>query len=107
MNNFPVKTQDVTPVTVVFRKFYNGETIAIFPYEIVTNNGMVNSYQHVGQHGPASISIVNNTELAKENEYSLLKRELESIGYALEVKKKINYKKYLLAKKETFTKMCH
>lgn len=71
---------------VIFRKFKNGEVIALFPEEIADNNPFnCLSYMHIGQHGAASQDIVYDTKPCKENEYSELKKELEGIGYEFEV----------------------
>ena len=45
----------------------------------------------LGQHSEASIDIINNTKLAKKSEYVDLFKELNSIGYNLQVIKRINY----------------
>ena len=75
---------------VVFRKFNNGDVIALLQ-DNPSNIGMVDSYMHIGQHGEASVEIINNTTLAKKNEYKALFKELTEIGYKLKVVKKINY----------------
>lgn len=82
---------------VIFRKYKNGDIIAVFPYEIETYNGEVMCYEHVGQHGHGDYNvIVSNTSLATPEEYEGLLKELESIGYKnLKIQKKINNKKYL------------
>lgn len=75
--------------TVIFRKFPNGEIIALFPYEPVTADCWnCGSYMHIGQHGAASQNLVNDTKLATTAEYANLKKELEDIGYALDTIKK-------------------
>jgi hypothetical protein len=76
---------------VIFRKFTSGEIIALFPqYSGSTQNRYnIMSYMHVGQHSAADIGIVRNTKLASPAEYAPLKRELESLGYNLIVKKRI------------------
>jgi hypothetical protein len=83
------RSSDIT--TVVFRKFPEGDVIALFP-EIQANFNRCDcqSYQHIGQHGPASYSLVDRTKLASADEYADLKAELETIGYLLNVKKRIN-----------------
>ena len=43
------------------------------------------SYEMVGQHGAAAQAYVDECRLATLGEYAALKRELESIGYAVEV----------------------
>ena len=71
---------------VMFRKWRNGDVIAMFPYEPGTNDPWTcMSYEHVGQHGSASSDLSPYTSPAKATEYSALKHELESIGYKLVV----------------------
>ena len=83
-----IKDSYKTPV--VFRKFSDGDVIALFPFE----NGSTRPitclcYQHIGQHGIASVEIIDTTTLATESEYSPLFAELESLGYNLKVLKRI------------------
>lgn len=67
---------------VIFRKFKDGEIIALFPQEPATRDGWgCLSYMHVGQHGSADPMIVHGTKPAKWNEFVELLRELQSIGY--------------------------
>lgn len=67
---------------VIFRKFRNGEVIALFPQEPATLDGwLCVSYMHVGQHSAASPWIVDNTKAATEEEYRKLLYELQGIGY--------------------------
>jgi len=82
---------------VVFRKFKDGEVIALFPYNIENYNGDIVSYMHVGQHDIADYNlVVNNTKIATEEEYKELKNELENnMGYVLKVIRKRNYNKYI------------
>ena len=82
---------------VIFRKFKNGEIIALFP-EIAGNMdpSTMMSYQHVGQHGAADC--IGSTKLATPDEYSDLAKELETIGYVLKVCKKATYKDFLKRK---------
>lgn len=68
---------------VVFRKFPEGEIIALFPNEKVDLKGNINSYQHIGQHGGASPELVRELKKATPKEYRELKQELISIGYKL------------------------
>jgi hypothetical protein len=65
---------------VIFRKFRNGEVIALFPDE-KERGGKVGSYMHIGQHGMADRGIVGMTKLATPTEYAPLLSELRSIGY--------------------------
>lgn len=83
--------KDIHKTVVVFRKFKEGDIIALFP-ELCpsTKANECDSYMRVGQHGAACTSLVNDTKPAKEKEYASLKAELESIGYNLKVQKKIS-----------------
>jgi hypothetical protein len=70
---------------VIFRKFRNGnDVIAIFTNiswkSGDCNYGMHMSYQHIGQHAECNyFGILENTVLAKPEEYSDLQKELERI----------------------------
>jgi len=78
------------PTKVIFRKFKEGDIIALFPKVPGTNDPYTcGSYMHVGQHDSADPSIVNITTLAKPTEYASLAKELRSIGYVLDIKSKI------------------
>ncbi len=74
---------------VIFRKFNDGDIIALFP-DLVgdINNRYCLSYQHMGQHGSAAPELVYVTKLATEDEYRELKEELERIGYKLKIVKR-------------------
>lgn len=74
---------DVCYSRVTF-KMSEGEVIA-FLWDADANTGNVMSYMHVGQHGEASLDFYRECELATVAQYAELKRELESIGYMLEV----------------------
>ena len=82
---------------VIFRKYKNGDIIAVFPYEVETHHGYILCYEHVGQHGHGNYNvIVAKTTLATPEEYKCLLKELENLGYKnLKVQKKRNHKKYL------------
>lgn len=80
------KRQDVTKV--VFRKFKDGEIIALFP-DLKEHGGDVMSYMHIGQHGAASPLIINDTKPATPQEFSPLFMELEAIGYRLAVRQRM------------------
>lgn len=77
---------------VLFRKYPEGDILAIFP-EIPSDRWgyecMV--YQHLGQHGGGDVrGMMQATKPAKPSEYKDLKRELEQIGYDLEVRERIS-----------------
>lgn len=79
-----MKTKDV----VIFRKFKDGEILALFPY-MNEGNYKINSYMHVGQHGCADYNTcMQITSPANETEYEDLKQELTNIGYNLDIKNK-------------------
>ena len=74
-----------SPLTKVwFRKFEEGDVIAIFG-EIINRDGSLGSYQHVGQHSKASPRLIDDLCPALPREYSALEKELEGIGYNLEI----------------------
>lgn len=74
-------------VKVCFRKFPEGDVIALFPGMIETKSGMINSFQHLGQHGAASPELIQGLQPATAQEYAPLLKELESkpYGYELEI----------------------
>lgn len=87
---------------VIFRKFKDGDVIALFPTIAGDYNPYVTcqSYQHIGQHGAASVDLVYSTKLATPDEFKALQDELVSIGYNdLKVSYKFTYKD-LQARKE-------
>lgn len=75
--------------SVVFRKFKEGDIIAIFPYHRTWDGGKIECYQHNGQHCQCEADIAKITLPANTAEYNDLKIELERIGYNLSVKKRI------------------
>ena len=80
--------KEMNKINVAFRKFEDGEVIAIFPniYPVAKDSkAEVMSYMHVGQHGMASECLVNEFEKASKEEYTPLKKELEMIGYSVNV----------------------
>lgn len=63
---------------VVFRKFKEGQIIALFP-ENIEGNYKISSYMRIGQHACADYySIISITKPCNPAEYSSLKKELES-----------------------------
>lgn len=74
---------------VIFRKWSNGDIIALFPLEPGDCSGVYcMSYEQIGQHGQAATDLPN-TEPATPEEYSNLARELRSIGYVLRIGKRV------------------
>ena len=88
------KAKEVTPV--IFRVWnrkkdvenINGEVIALFPTlpASTSDRSLVESYAHVGQHGPADLGIIHDTRPATPAEYASLKRELEGPPYEYKLK---------------------
>jgi len=73
-----------TAIKVIFRKFPDGQIIALFPLEPATSDGwLCESYMHVGQHGAADPGIVAETKRASVFEYDDLLWELIDRGYEL------------------------
>lgn len=68
---------------VIFRKFKDGDIIALFPCEPADLSGLYcQSYMHVGQHSGASyFGVCQVTKLATPAEYAELLAELVKIGY--------------------------
>jgi len=81
---------------VIFRKFKEGDVIALFPTIPYTNKYDFTCYQHIGQHSGCEDIVVDLTKLCQPEEYQDLLEELISIGYDdLVVRKKITYKHFL------------
>lgn len=68
---------------VIFRKYRDGQIIALFP-EFKEKNGVL-SYMTVGQHGMVDYNVIRATKPAKPTEYSSLLNELQYIGYNVKV----------------------
>lgn len=68
---------------VIFRKYGEGDIVAIFPDEPGTHDpSTCMTYQHIGQHGSAGAALVMaHTKRADPAEYADLERELIRIGY--------------------------
>lgn len=65
---------------VVFRKFSDGDVIALFCDTAKDcNPGHVMSYMHLGQHGEASRYLGRDLKLASPAEYAPLFREMSRI----------------------------
>jgi hypothetical protein len=75
---------------VIFRRFPDGDIIALFPYLAAEclNPWPCQSYMHIGQHGAADPRIMHGTRPAKRHEYAALKMELEQVGYRLVVRQR-------------------
>lgn len=84
----------LTPV--IFRKYANGQVIALFPADCGTNDPYTcSSYMHVGQHGSADpLGVIEDTVPATPEEFAALKQELESepYRYAFKIYKRLSFK---------------
>lgn len=86
-----MSNEEKSPVKVVFRLNNNGQILALMPYEIANHSSMCSSYQYIGQLSAADYThCIRSTKPAKPVEYAVLKRELENIGYSVEVVNRIN-----------------
>lgn len=78
---------------VIFRKFKDGDIIALFPGQAQYHVGHVGSYEHIGQHGTADYNqVISITKPATKRESASLKKELKEIGHDLIERKKGQYK---------------
>jgi hypothetical protein len=96
---------DNTETIVIFRKWRNGDVIALFPCDAasVDNPALCNSYEYVGQHGAADCNgVIRRTASAEPSEYVDLFLELTSIGYKLKVYKREQY--FMLQQREAMMK---
>lgn len=67
---------------VVFRKYRDGEIIALFPTLPGGRPGECMSYVHLGQHGAADYGhVIRSTFPARPDEYTDLQAELVRVGY--------------------------
>lgn len=95
----PEQTEPGAPV--VFRRYSEGDIIALFPTlnhsSGDANYGYCMSYQHVGQHGETNYpDCIASTEPATPEQYADLKRELEGIGYVLKIQTKRHHTQHLV-----------
>jgi len=73
-------------IDTAFRKFEDGEVIALFPTELWNRfDSTITSYMHIGQHGGAHPDLLEELDKASPEEYSELKQELSNVGYEVEV----------------------
>lgn len=82
--------KDSEKVRVSFRQDKGGELTAVFLDQMHDGKNMV-CYSHIGQHSSCDAGWVRKTKPAKPSEYSCLKSELESQGYAVTVQRRMNY----------------
>lgn len=78
---------------VVFRKFRDGEVIALFPDQYDKRTGMIGSYMHNGQHSD-TVPHFGDTKPADVPDYIDLYQELIRQGYKnLNIVKRLNIKR--------------
>lgn len=87
--------KDTEKTVVIFRYYdhgeFKGDVDALFPYWFENAEESYNcmSYAHIGQHGGADYQgVMSRTRPATAEEYADLKRELESLGYNLDVRQR-------------------
>jgi hypothetical protein len=84
---------EIVQIDVMFRQDKEGNSLAVFPYDIADMKGNCGCYAHIGQHsGCCWKYVMNYTKPATE--FSELQRELESIGYKLNVIRRRNYNRW-------------
>jgi hypothetical protein len=91
---------DIYKTKAVFRKWPDGDIIALFPEEAGDVYGIhCASYMHIGQHANADYeSVVGCTTLATPSEYADLQSELASMDYNLQIMKRCNPQAYQIRK---------
>jgi hypothetical protein len=88
--------KDLFKTDVMFRKEKDNTILAVFPYDIADPKGNVTGYARLGQHTAVCWDyVLLNTKPAKE--FTALQKELESLGYNINIVKRRNYSKYLNA----------
>ena len=82
----------IKKTTVIFRKFREGEVIALFPEEPGNHESWTcSSYVHVGGHGSADpFSVIARTRPASPEESATLLEELKRIGYNVVVRHRMS-----------------
>jgi len=88
--------RDEHETPVIFRKFGDGQIIALFPTLPGTNYaGTCASYMHIGQHGAADPDgVIEMTRPATPAERTDLFIELDRLGYRLKVIHRVRYRHY-------------
>ena len=89
--------KDTFKTDVIFRvdtsKDFEGTVFALFPYDVDVINGLVVTYQHIGQHSYADYKhCLKTSRRAKLAEFKDLRVELEGLGYNIRTIKGKYYK---------------
>lgn len=82
---------ETEPLTrVIFRRYRDGSIVALFPEIPADHTGRYcTCYVHVGQHSAADYTgVIDQTRPATVKEYDALRRELEQIGYRLQIRRR-------------------
>lgn len=86
--------------TKVIFKMEGDAPVAFFPEELGTSSPYTClCYAHLGQHASADTGYAASLKRATPEQFAPLKRELESLGYELEIVRKCT-QKHLAARKE-------
>lgn len=86
---------------VIFRKFKEGDVVALFTQEPGTYSPYTcSSYMHIGQHSSADPLLSNILKLATPAEYRDLAKELRRIGYRLDICKRSGQHDLAVRRKE-------
>jgi hypothetical protein len=83
------KDRVIFKITAKDKDYPETDCIA-FLLDVESDIGCVECYQHVGQHGEASIEYYYKCTPATPEQYADLKAELEIIGYNVKVCKRWN-----------------
>ncbi len=67
-----------------FRKAPDGTIVALNP-AVVEGKGLILSYEHIGQHSPASVDLLTEWEKPSWAEVLPLYNELLAVGYSYEL----------------------
>lgn len=68
-----MNTQDIYKTMVIFRKYPDGDILALMPYDIADSQGNCTSYMHMGQHSAADYNhCIASTKPAIHAEYKRL-----------------------------------
>ena len=85
----------MTTFKIMYRVF-EGEVLALFPYQLESLGGTVTCYTHIGQHSSADYNhVIDKSRPATPEEYKDLHAELIGIYQRLQIVKRRNYNKYL------------
>ena len=85
-----VKDTEKTPVIFKLEKDGSGDVFAAFPQQTGTYDWWtMGCYAHMGQHASADMGYVAECKPAHPLQYKDLFEELESLGYNLEIRRKI------------------